>query len=105
MTSWISLAIGAGLAGLIIGRAAIAFARSGSASPEQKTHRTRALQGWTLLAFGIFIAFAAVATTQSRVLDIIIAVMSIPLAIAILINNRRSNADDVKHSGGTVSTQ
>jgi hypothetical protein len=105
MTSWITLAIGAVLAGLVIGRAAVGFARSGSRSPEQKTYRTRALQGWILLASGIFVAFAAIATTQSRVGEIVIAVVSIPLAIAILINNRRTNVGVEKHSGGTVSTQ
>jgi hypothetical protein len=52
MTSWIILAIGAVLAGLIIGRAALVFARSGSGSPEWKTRRARGLQGWVLLALG-----------------------------------------------------
>lgn len=104
MTSWIALATGAALAGLIISRSAMAFSRSGTGSSEQKTHRTRALQGWILLTFGIFNAVAAGITTQSRVLAIAIAAVSIPLAIAILIKNRRSNAGDEKQMGGTVST-
>lgn len=104
MTSWIALATGAALAGLIIGRSAMTFSRSGSDRGEQRKHRTRALQGWILLTFGIFNAVAAGITTQSRVLEIVIAVVGIPLAIAILIKNRRSNAGDEKQMGGTVST-
>jgi RsiW-degrading membrane proteinase PrsW (M82 family) len=104
MTGWITLAIGAVLAGLIIGRAAIRFTRDRSRSPAQQTHRTRVLQGWILLAFGIFVAFAAVATAQSRVLEIVIAAVSIPFAIAILINNRRSAAVGETPAGGKISS-
>lgn len=104
MTSWIALAAGTALAGFVIGRSAMTFSRSGSGRPEQRKHQGRALQGWMLLTFGIVNAIAAGITTQSRVLELAIAAVSIPLAIAILIKNRRSNAGDEKQMGGTVSS-
>ena len=104
MTNWVALALGAALLGLVLGRAALGFARHGSRSPAQQRYRTRSLQGWILLAGGIFTAFAAITTTQSRVLEIVIAAAFIPLAIAILVNAHRSNAVGNPPAGGKAST-
>jgi hypothetical protein len=97
MTSWITLAVGALLVGLLIGRTAIGSARRGARSPGQETHRMRALQGWVLLAYGAFIALAAIVSAHSRIVNIVLAAVSIPLAIGILINDRRSSANQRQH--------
>jgi hypothetical protein len=97
MTSWITLAVGALLVGLLIGRTAVGSARRGARGPVQETHRMRTLQGWVLLSYGVFIAFAAIVSAHSRVMNIVLAAVSIPLAIGILINDRRSSANQRQH--------
>jgi predicted TIM-barrel enzyme len=57
----------------------------------------RALQGWVLLAYGVFIAFAAIVSAHSRIVNIVLAAVSIPFAIGILINDRRSSANQRQH--------
>lgn len=91
MTSWIPLAVGALLVGLLIGRVAVvAVKRRQGSTPEPL--RVSAFQGWLLLGYGIFIAVGSVVSSHSRNLNIVLAVVLIPMAIAILINNRRSRA-------------